>query len=313
MGIHSALSAHLPDIQTTPDTREIFIEEVGVSDIRIPVSVLEKPNHLEGITQSSIQRTVGTVSMHVSLNQEVKGTHMSRFTELLNKHTANQKTFSSSDLLPLAEEMLTVLETQHSRIRVEMDFFRDVEAPASKIRGVAPYHAILEVHAYQVPLEHASQLDLEDDSRRVEFQVFTEVEIIGQTCCPCSKEISDFDHETGKGRGAHSQHGHVHIRVENDPSTIIWFEDLIDLANRALSCPSYPILKRVDEKAATIGAYENPCFVEDVLRNCAVQLQDLPGTYHYQVWVKNDEVIHFHTATGMVSGDSTLLEEPQQG
>ena len=280
MGAHSHLSTHLPDIQTTADTRKVFIREVGVSNIKIPLLIYEKPIHPAA---SKIQRTVGEVSMHVSLSMEKKGVHMSRFTELLNSHTGNQKTFSMDDLIPLAVEMLVSQEAEHAALAVSMDFFREVLAPETKIPGVAPCRASLRVEA-----------------TKTKVRIWTGVVVTGQTCCPCSKEISDFDPAIGKGRGAHSQHGHVDILVENDPASIIWFEDLIEIANHSVSAPAHPILKRVDERHATISAYENPKFVEDVLRDAAVQLRDLPGIYSFRVQVTNDEVIHFHTATGKI-------------
>ena len=212
MGRHSHLSKHLPDIQTTKDTRKVAIQKVGVSGIRIPIQIFEKPTRRAGLQLDKQQRTIGTVSMQVFLPQEKKGTHMSRFTELLNRHTENQKTFSASDLIPLTVEMLTELETTESFLSVELDYFREVLSPKSKIRGVAPYIGRLMVRAAQAT-----------GAAMPTVEVWTGIEMVGQTCCPCSKEISDYSHRSKKGRGAHSQHGHVDILVKNDPAHIIWF------------------------------------------------------------------------------------------
>ncbi|MCH7493657.1 GTP cyclohydrolase I FolE2 [bacterium] len=280
---HSQLSAHLPDVQTNIDGRGVPIQKVGVSGIRLPLQLLEKGG--------GVQRTVGDIAMHVSLGAKWRGTHMSRFTELLNTFTQNpDHTIASKNLAPLAEQMLDVLETDSAFVEVEMDFFRSVLAPESKIPGVAPYRAHVEVWADRA-------------NGAVSLGGKTGVLVTGQTCCPCSKEISDYNPETGLGRGAHSQHGEVRILVWNDPRDIIWYEDLIDIAEASVSAPSYPILKRVDERHTTIQAYENPCFVEDVLRNAAVRLRQLPHITRFEVEVTNHEVIHFHKATGNICED----------
>lgn len=276
-------SSHLPDIQVSRDRRGVDIHKVGVSDIRLPVQLREKGG--------GVQRTVGDVGMFVSLSAKWRGTHMSRFTELLNDYTQNpDHTIASVDLAPLAERMLDVLETDSAYVEVEMDFFRDVVAPESGLSGVAPYRAYVEVKADRTDGESV-------------LRGRTGVKVTGQTLCPCSKEISDYDEETGLGRGAHSQHGDVRITVWNDPGTIVWYEDLIDIAEDSLSAPAYPILKRIDERHATIQAYENPCFVEDVLRNAALRLRELPSITRFEVEVVNHEVIHFHKAAGVIRED----------
>ena len=291
MGKYSKYSKHLPDIQEVKDTRNVEIDHVGVSGIKLPILLLEKE---DGLAPRKIQRTVGTIGMYVHVPAERKGTHMSRFTELLNRHTENQKTFSNRDLIPLAIEMLDYLDTDSSNIRINMDYFMYVKSPVTLIRGVAPYEAYLEVSAER-------QEGTNGKKGKPTVKVVTGVTVVGQTCCPCSKEISDFDKKTKKGRGAHSQHGTIRIAVRNDPRKIIWFEDLIDIGNRSLSAPAFPILKRVDERAATIMAYENPCFVEDVVRNAVTALRKLDGVLHYTVTVQNDEVIHFHKAEAICS------------
>ncbi len=284
MGENSHHSTHLPDIQKTVDERNVAIAKVGVSNIRIPVSVLEKTG--------GIQSTLGTVAMYVELDATTKGTHMSRFTELLNKHTGANHTFSSSHLLPLVEDMLNVLNTNHAYLEIELEFFRDVYTPVSNIKGVAPYKAKLSVEAYVDPTQNP-------DVAPVLYKVFTGVEVTGKTCCPCSKEISDYDPVIDKGRGAHAQRGHVEILVENNPYKMIWFEDLVDAANKAVSQAAFPILKRADERAVTIGAYSNPKFVEDVIRDCTTQVRSMKEAGVLQFWVRvsNDESIHFHNAT----------------
>ncbi|MBC8514646.1 GTP cyclohydrolase I FolE2 [bacterium] len=279
-------SDHLPDVQEWSDSRGIDIEKVGVSEIRIPLQLREKGG--------GIQRSVGEVALSVALPGKWKGTHMSRFTQLLNTFTQNpDHTFASGEMVALASMMLEKLGAQRAFVEVSVDFFMNVEAPETGLVGVAPYVGLIEVEVVR------------EDEGDCHTRVFTGVEVQGQTCCPCSREISDFDPKTGKGRGAHSQHGDVHILVEAKAGEMIWFEDLIEIAISSLSAPSYPILKRIDERAATIQAYDNPCFVEDVVRNAALQLRSFPGISWFEVEVLNHEVIHFHKAFARIQEDVT--------
>jgi len=282
----SHFSSHLPDIQTTPDIRDVELPMVGVSGIKIPVKIREKDSELPP------QHTVGIVSMFAGVAKEVKGTHMSRFTEVLNEHTSKNKTFSSSDIIDLTDELMVRLQTDKIRVQVLMDFFRDVYTPVSNIRGVAPYQAGLTVRAQK------------GKDGPIGYSMATQIKAIGKTLCPCSREISDFDRVTGRGQGAHSQRGNVSLAIFHKETEMIWFEDLIDIAEASVSSPIYPVLKRADERHITMAAYNNPCFVEDVSRNAVVGIRkfclDRAGILALQVEVINEESIHFHQAHSVV-------------
>lgn len=279
---YSHLSKHLPDIQTTKDKRNVFINKVGISKVRLPITVLEK--------SGGFQSTIGDVSVTVELPADKKGTHMSRLSIILNEHIDENKTFSSKELLPLARQLLDEMETTKSYVEVELDYFRTVHTPVTNIPGVLPSKATLSVSAEKI-------------RGGVKYAVTTGIVTHGKTCCPCSREISDFDPGTGRGQGAHAQRGEVTIRVENNPKKIIWFEDLIEIAESSVSERIYPLLKRVDERHVTMGAYNNPCFVEDVVRNAAVQLRKMRGIYSLYVKAENAESIHRHDAVGEVWED----------
>ncbi len=263
----------LPDLMKEKDSRNVAINRVGISELKVPLR-LKKPN-------GKIQSTVAKFEMYVNLNSDDRGTHMSRFSILLNDFLANEDNYLNfRSVESLTKEMKKYLESSKSFINVEFDYFKEVKAPVTSIVGIAPY-----LVGYQ------SSFDQND-----KFSLKTWVRVTGQTCCPCSKEISDYDTVSGKGKGAHSQHGHIFIEVENKEKEDVSFDSLIDLAEKSLSAPSYPILKRQDEREATISAYENPCFVEDVIRGCATRLRKMDNIKKFSLEVVNDEVIHFHKA-----------------
>jgi len=263
----------LPDLMKEKDKRNVAIDRVGISELKVPLR-FKKPN-------GKIYSTVGKFEMYVNLNSDERGTHMSRFSILLNDFLSNEDNcLDSESIESLTREMKKYLESSEAFINVEFDYFREVKAPVTSIVGVAPYS-----------VGYKSSFDKDD-----KFSLKTWVKVTGQTCCPCSKEISDYDPNSGKGKGAHSQHGHIFIEVENMQNKNVSLGSLIDLAEKSLSAPSYPILKRQDEREATISAYENPCFVEDVIRGCATRLRKMGNIRGFSVEVVNDEVIHFHKA-----------------
>lgn len=267
---------YLPDIQKTEDTRGVRIDRVGVTSIRMPVQVLRK-----GTLQ--VVETVGSFELDVDLPDYVKGTHMSRFSAILNEHVSGGGVFSATDIQQLAEQVLVQLQgSTQARVRMECDYFIRQAAPSTGLLGIAPLKAVLAVHT----------------SKEVTWHT-TGIEIEGKTCCPCSREISGYDPVTGMGRGAHSQRGKATIEVKHGPAQLIWFEDLIEICFKAFSSPVYPVLKRPDEKAVTEAAYDNPKFVEDVVRDIAVGLQRDILTYQdttAYVRVENAESIHYHNA-----------------
>ena len=263
----------LPDLMKEKDSRNVSIDRVGISELKVPLRV-KKSN-------GKIHSTVAKFEMCVSLSSDDRGTHMSRFSILLNDFLSNEDNFLNfKSIESLTRKMKKYLESTDAFINVEFDYFKEVKAPVTSILGVAPFSA-----------GYKSSFDKDN-----KFSLRTWVKVTGQTCCPCSKEISDYDPVSKRGKGAHSQHGHIFIEVENKKNENVSFSSLIDLAEKSLSAPSYPILKRQDERIATISAYENPCFVEDVIRGCATRLRKMKNIKSFSLEVINDEVIHFHKA-----------------
>jgi GTP cyclohydrolase I len=275
----------LPDIQRTKDTRNVAIRRVGVTGIRLPIQV-RRPGEHPDLAPSHMD-TVGEFEVAAYVPADVKGTHMSRFTEVLNAHVDGGGVFSISDLKNVAVELLERMESKRVFIQLRLEYFMEQPSPATNKPGVAPLIGLLQVEASR-----------KDDGRDilVSLNCRTGIEILGKTCCPCSREISGYDHSTGTGKGAHAQRGRITVMTEHDNQTIVWFEQLAHAAWKAFSQPVYPVLKRPDEAHVTMGAYANPKFVEDVIRDMAVQLRSMPEVSGFKLRVQNAESIHYHDA-----------------
>ncbi len=272
----------LPDIQKTMDSREVAIDRVGVTGIRLPIRV--KRPHAQSEDGSHCD-TVGEFELAVALPAQVKGTHMSRFTEVLADYIDSHGVFSGLGMVHLARNVATKLESRDALVRVHLDYFVSQPSPVRGVPGVAPIRGMLECRVLEgIPLTR------------------TGVTVEGKTCCPCSKEISDYDPATGRGKGAHAQRSKITMEVTHLPDVTIWFESLVEIAWRAFSQPVYPVLKRPDERHVTMGAYNNPKFVEDVIRDTVCQLRDYPLVGQYKVRVQNAESIHYHDAFAEVEG-----------
>jgi len=271
----------LPDIQKT-EIDGTALDKVGVKNIKLPLRIYQKDG-------DSYLQTVAEFSLYTWLSGKEKGTHMSRFTEVLYSH-ALDKQLNCDDLVSILRELSEKLKTPLTYLEVMFDYFLPRPSPVTGKKAVAPFRAGFRL-AY---------LDYDAvTNKRGIVRCVSVVEVTGQTCCPCSKEISDYDKETGRGKGAHSQRGKVTIEAVTSSHTLL--ETLIEVAESSMSAPSYPLLKRPDERHATISAYENPCFVEDVLRRCYDKLRVMPSVDSFFVSVENFEVIHFHNAYGEVS------------
>jgi GTP cyclohydrolase I len=255
----------LEDVQGQFDTREVPIDEVGVSDLRYPVRVAGPGG--------AVQASVATVSATVDLAADVRGTHMSRFIEALGEHltVVDQRTCAA-----LAEHLRDRLHSSRATLDVEFPYFIERAAPVSGLPGMVDVEAHLRVVAA--------------DSTNVRVGVRVPV----TSLCPCSREISDY--------GAHNQRGYVEIDVACQTGEQIWFEDLIDVAEAAASAPIYSLLKRVDERHVTMTAYENPAFVEDIARDVVVALRHDPRIREYVVRITNQESIHNHNAVATIRG-----------
>ncbi len=254
----------MKDIQSEPDYRNIAINKVGIKDLRYPVTVLDR--------NRGKQHTVASINMYVDLPHECKGTHMSRFVEMLHLFRPNIALKTFSDILTQMKEHLNA-ESAH--IEVSFPYFIEKQAPVTHCPGLMDYTCRL-----VGSINSVSRVDL-----------ISEVIVPITSVCPCSKEISRH--------GAHNQRGMVHLRTRF--KKFIWIEDMIELVERAASCEVYSVLKRSDEKFITEKGYENPKFVEDIVRDIAVDLNADKNITWFSVAVENFESIHNHNAYAFIS------------
>lgn len=253
----SAQSASVEDVQGRADTRRIAIDRVGIRNIRHPIKLRDR----SGVQQQS----VASFEMYVDLPHDLKGTHMSRFVELL--HGIDELSVERFGLL--LAQMTECLEAERGFITVRFPLFVTKRAPVSGVTSLMDYEVTL---IGERALEH----------NRISLQVVVPV----TSLCPCSKKISE--------RGAHNQRSHITLTAElREP---LWIEDLIDIAEQEASCELYGILKRPDEKFVTEKAYDNPKFVEDLVRDLALRLQNDPRIEQFVVEAENFESIHNHSA-----------------
>jgi len=253
----------LKDTQNEFDDRNIAIDRVGVKALRFPLQVRNK--------DGSTQRTVATTAMAVDLPHHFKGTHMSRFVEVLNSHG---NCLDVREMTSIPEELLGRLEARKAHVEFRFPFFITKLAPVTGMPGVMDYEVIFEAES-----------DIEGNH---DFTLSVIVPVA--TLCPCSKAISE--------RGAHNQRGSVTYSVRfKEP---IWIEDLIELVEASASCELYSLLKRPDEKAVTERAYDNPVFVEDLVRNIAARSNAQENILWYRIEAENHESIHNHNAYAVV-------------
>jgi GTP cyclohydrolase IB len=260
--LHQGVS--LKDTQNEPDHRQVDIDRVGVKALRFPIQIQDKHHR--------VQHTVATVALAVDLPSRFKGTHMSRFVEVLHLHG---DCLTVSDMAAIPRELIGRLHAREAHVEFVFPFFISKPAPVSLKHGLIDYQVTFTVNA------NANALD---------FVVTVAVPVT--TLCPCSKAISE--------RGAHNQRGIVTFSTRF--SRPVWIEDLIAMVEAAASCELYSILKRPDEKAVTERAYDNPVFVEDLVRNVAVAARTHPDITWFRVEAENFESIHNHNAYAMVEG-----------
>jgi len=257
MGNTTNLPTTLVDIQSSADSRNIAIDKVGVKKVKYPMLVLERDN--------GKQQTVGEFTLTVDLPHEFKGTHMSRFLEILGEHKCVVSGETIPDILTKLREKLNA-ETSH--LEVKFTFFRSKAAPVTGKEGMMGYECGFMAAGGKIN----------------DFWLHLVVPVT--TLCPCSKEISDF--------GAHNQRGYVSVKVR--PEGMLWLEDVIDMIENAGSAQLYPVLKRPDEKFVTEQAYKNPRFVEDMVREVALAFDKNERILAYEIEVENHESIHDHNA-----------------
>ncbi len=257
----------LHDEQSSADTRAIPINQVGIKDILHPVEFVDR--------SGKPQPTVARLTMTVNLPPEVKGTHMSRFVHVLQDHKQAVSLESFSGLL---RDMATRLDAEEGSIDMRFPFFMNKTAPVSGVRSYLDY-----------------QIRLSGHFNRGDTRLTAAVEIPVTSLCPCSKSISDY--------GAHNQRSHITLTVTL--AKPVWIEDLIEMAERQASCELYGLLKRPDEKYVTERAYDNPKFVEDMVRDLALQLNADDRIRAYKVESENFESIHNHSAYACIEKDKS--------
>ncbi len=256
-------SLPIPDVQGSPDTRQLAIDRVGIKAIRHPVKIRERAG--------GIQHTVAHFNMYVGLPHHFKGTHMSRFVEILNAH---EREISPDTFRLMLREMVRKLEAESGHIEMTFPYFVLKKAPISGVESLMDYEVTF-----------VGEI-------REGVEVFTLKVVVPVTSlCPCSREISD--------RGAHNQRSHVTIAARI--RSFVWIEELIDQAERQASSELWGLLKRPDEKYVTEHAYDNPKFVEDMVRDIAASLNRDERVEGYVVESENFESIHNHSAYAMIA------------
>jgi GTP cyclohydrolase IB len=258
----------MPDVQSSVDVRQIPIQRVGVKAVRHPMTVKTG--------NGDVQPTVGTWNLDVHLSADQKGTHMSRFVALLEE---NKTPIEPATFRALLAEMLLKLESQAGRIEVSFPYF---------VKKVAPVSGVASLLDYEVTLT--------GDTRDGATRLFLKVLVPVTSLCPCSKKISEY--------GAHNQRSHVTINAELAGDLPV--EDLIRIAEEEASCELWGLLKRPDEKYVTERAYENPKFVEDLVRDVAVRLNADSRIAAYVLEAENFESIHNHSAYAVIEHDKRV-------
>jgi GTP cyclohydrolase IB len=263
----------IADVQGSADLRQIPINKVGIKDIYHPVRIKERAG--------GEQHTVANFNMYVDLPHNFKGTHMSRFVEILNNHEREISVKSFRDMMT---ELTERLDAESGHIEMTFPYFVTKHAPVSGVQSLMDYQA--------------SMIGERRDGASI---IWVKVVVPVTSLCPCSKKISDY--------GAHNQRSHVTLCVRVDG--FVWLEELIELAEQEASCELFGILKRPDEKWVTERAYDNPKFVEDLVRDIAVRLNADERIRAYTVESENFESIHNHSAYAMVEHDKDREGPPR--
>ena len=257
----------IEDVQNTPDNRHLDIDKVGIKAIKHPIVVKDR----SGI----IQHTNATFSMYVHLPHNFKGTHMSRFVEILNE---NEREISVESFEDILKEMLERLESKSGYLEMQFTYFINKKAPVSGAESLMDY-------------------EVSFIGEMVDGKILNTVRVIVPvtSLCPCSKKISKY--------GAHNQRAHITLTLQTNG--FIWVEDIIEQIEKQASCELYGILKRPDEKYVTEKAYENPKFVEDIVRDIATELKSNKKVSNYIIESENFESIHNHSAYALIKGNNS--------
>jgi GTP cyclohydrolase I len=258
-------TSSIEDVQGRADSRRIPINKVGIKDVYHPVRVKDRSR--------GEQHTIANFNMYVALPHNFKGTHMSRFVEVLH---GNEREISVDSFRDILVEMTAKLDAESGHIEMEFPYFVMKKAPVSGVESLMDYKASL------IGELHDGKADL-----------WLKVVVAATSLCPCSKRISAY--------GAHNQRSHITIKARVEGH--MWLEELIEIAEQEASCEVYGILKRPDEKYVTERAYDNPKFVEDIVRDVAVRLNAEERVRAYIVEAENFESIHNHSAYALIEND----------
>jgi len=256
---------NIPDVQASPDSRKLAIDRVGIKSIRHPVRISER--------SGGVQHTIATFNMDVGLPHHFKGTHMSRFVEILEAH---EREITVESFKAMLREMVEKLEAQEGRIEMAFPYFIEKKAPVSGVKSLMDYEVVFTGEVGKGAMRFTMK-----------------VQVPVTSLCPCSKKISE--------RGAHNQRSHVTITART--SEFVWIEEIVDLVEKQASSELYGLLKRPDEKYVTERAYDNPKFVEDLVRDVAAVLNLDDRVDAYVVESENFESIHNHSAYALIEKD----------
>ncbi|HUN68461.1 MAG TPA: GTP cyclohydrolase FolE2 [Burkholderiales bacterium] len=256
---------NIPDVQNAPDARKLAIDQVGVKAIRHPVRIMERAG--------GIQHTIANFNMYVGLPHQFKGTHMSRFVEILS---AQERELTVESFQAMLREMVVRLEAEEGRIEMSFPYFIEKQAPVSGVKSLMDY-----------------EVTFIGEVKKGRPSFAMKVLVPVTSLCPCSKKISDY--------GAHNQRSHVTVTAKT--SDFVWIEEIVDLIEKQASSELYGLLKRPDEKFVTERAYDNPKFVEDMVRDVAAILNLDERITAYVVESENFESIHNHSAYALIERD----------
>ena len=260
--MNSPDSFAIPDVQGSADTRHLAIDKVGIKAIRHPVRVADR--------DGGVQHTIATFNMYVGLPHNFKGTHMSRFVEILNSH---EREISVESFETMLRDMVKRLEAEFGRVEMTFPYFINKAAPVSGVKSLMDY-----------------EITFTGEISRRGYSFTMKVVVPVTSLCPCSKKISEY--------GAHNQRSHVTITARTNAH--VWIEELVRVAEQEASCELYGLLKRPDEKYVTERAYDNPKFVEDLVRDVATALNQDKRIDSYVVESENFESIHNHSAYALI-------------
>ena len=255
------------DVQNRADGRGIPINKVGVRNLRYPIVIMDRVNEK--------QPTTAHVTLSVDLPSDFKGTHMSRFVEILNEHHGDLTMWT---LPVIVHKLRERLNADSSQVEIAFPYFIEQQAPVSGAKALMDYECAFI-----------------GESRGDEEVFILRVKVPVTSLCPCSKEISEY--------GAHNQRGEILIEVKGEldgKPEMIWIEELVEVAEAAASAPVYALLKRPDERHVTMQAFDNPVFVEDMVRNVALQLKADKRVAWFKIEAENYESIHNHNAFAMI-------------